>query len=393
MKLNIRNEALKNPLNSLPIRKSLLAACFSLFLLAIHASPSIAGNSAINNEAVYGAPLSSSKPIGYRIINVNSRKCLDIKSADRVNKANIQQYQCHAGPNQNWTMDINIGGGLRVISTYSRKCLDITHGAYQNRANIQQYDCHYGANQGFLPVVVTNNSNRSIYDGAPFKLMAAGPYMNNRQEFCVDIRGGVTENGGNVQLYKCHGGTAQEFVLEAVYETVEEYCNANYLYVYSPYDYPPRGLQFSTDNRLIPAGIPKGRITTIDLRRSSEPDIFGRKGLAWLCWTPGHVEEVTADIIDLAEKLSKEPSVPREKRLELTLCSGNLTTQTASCGVSKDTLKEAFLFVIELKPFQEAVRNIFDPDPTVRHWCPPKAKRVVVNRHPDRGKFTLTCIG
>jgi hypothetical protein len=81
------------------------------------------------------------------IVSKNSGKCLDVAGAGTHNGANVQQYDCHSGPNQLWTLTDKGNGYYLITAKNSGKCLDVAGVATHSGANVQQYDCHSGANQ------------------------------------------------------------------------------------------------------------------------------------------------------------------------------------------------------------------------------------------------------
>ena len=81
------------------------------------------------------------------IVSKNSGKCLDVAGAGTHDGANVQQYDCHGGANQLWTLTDKGNGYYLITAKNSGKCLDVAGVATHNGANVQQYDCHSGANQ------------------------------------------------------------------------------------------------------------------------------------------------------------------------------------------------------------------------------------------------------
>ena len=81
------------------------------------------------------------------IVSKNSGKCLDVAGAGTHDGANVQQYDCHGGANQLWTLTDKGNGYYLITAKNSGKCLDVAGVATHNGANVQQYDCHSGPNQ------------------------------------------------------------------------------------------------------------------------------------------------------------------------------------------------------------------------------------------------------
>jgi hypothetical protein len=84
---------------------------------------------------------------GYvRVVNQNSGKCLDVASASTADGANVIQYACGGGANQQWQWQA-VGSYSRLVARHSGKCLDVVGSGTGDGADIQQYTCGSGANQ------------------------------------------------------------------------------------------------------------------------------------------------------------------------------------------------------------------------------------------------------
>jgi Ricin-type beta-trefoil lectin domain len=77
------------------------------------------------------------------LVNHNGGRCLDVVGGDLSDHAAIQQYPCHFGPDQQWSL-IGQGSQFDIRNVNSTKCLDVP-----NASNpfIQQFTCHGGTNQ------------------------------------------------------------------------------------------------------------------------------------------------------------------------------------------------------------------------------------------------------
>src|SRR5687768_12962694 len=87
-----------------------------LAIIALFAIPTSPVSAAVQAEA---------------LINIYSEKCLDVVGASTADGANVQQFQCHLGANQQWKIIPNIGstyepdGTYLIINQNSSKCLDV----------------------------------------------------------------------------------------------------------------------------------------------------------------------------------------------------------------------------------------------------------------------------
>jgi hypothetical protein len=82
----------------------------------------------------------------YAIYSANSSKVLDVEGESRDDKANIQQYAWNGGGNQRWRIERR-GGWFQIRNVRSGKCLDVFKGQRQNEANVIQFRCTPGADE------------------------------------------------------------------------------------------------------------------------------------------------------------------------------------------------------------------------------------------------------
>ena len=80
------------------------------------------------------------------LVNVASRKCLDINDKSTDDKANAQTWSCNKGTNQQWRVQPATGGTL-LVSVNSGKCLEAPEGQGSPGTHLQQLTCHGRSNQ------------------------------------------------------------------------------------------------------------------------------------------------------------------------------------------------------------------------------------------------------
>ncbi|WP_437611961.1 RICIN domain-containing protein [Sorangium sp. So ce834] len=85
----------------------------------------------------------------YRIRNVHSDKCLDVRSASTADGAAIVQYTCHDNPNQQWSVTEAGGGAVRITSRLSGKVIDAYGSPPSNGTALVQRASNGGASQQF----------------------------------------------------------------------------------------------------------------------------------------------------------------------------------------------------------------------------------------------------
>src|SRR5262245_45510676 len=87
------------------------------------------------------------------MINYNSGLCLDVAGASTADGANVIQWTCHGGPNQQLRLQGWQGPPegpqftFLMIAQHSQKCLDVAGASTANRAKVHQWTCHFGVNQ------------------------------------------------------------------------------------------------------------------------------------------------------------------------------------------------------------------------------------------------------
>ena len=136
----------------------------------------------------------------YQIVNVNSGRCLDVRDGKTTNGAVVQQYGCHGGTNQMWTLK-RIGSSDRweVHSVKGGKCLDVTNFSKADGAKLQMWSCHGGKNQQF-------RFRGFLAGGFEYELAQA-----KAPGTCADVQGWSKGNMADVQTYSCHEGANQRW--------------------------------------------------------------------------------------------------------------------------------------------------------------------------------------
>ncbi|GGN62322.1 hypothetical protein GCM10010112_20360 [Actinoplanes lobatus] len=93
----------------------------------------------------------------WNIKNGSSGKCLTVKGASTENSAAVIQYTCNNGDNEEWYTEytgIYVEWGwradyYRIINRKSGKCLTVKNASTSNSAQLLQYTCNGGTNQNW----------------------------------------------------------------------------------------------------------------------------------------------------------------------------------------------------------------------------------------------------
>ncbi|MCE7009277.1 RICIN domain-containing protein [Kibdelosporangium philippinense] len=156
----------------------------------------------VSAHATVAAPLP--KQAFVEIINVNSGKCLDIRTEDGAfnNGARIQQINCKGIPGQRWKF-VPVGDGRhhQIVSELSGKCIDVNGGWIGNGVPIIQHDCHSGWNQQWA-ITALGTFPVQTYT---FTARHSGQ--------CLDVPRSSTGNEVPLWQHTCNGTAAQQFRL------------------------------------------------------------------------------------------------------------------------------------------------------------------------------------
>lgn len=137
----------------------------------------------------------------YTIINPNSGRALDVNGAISDSGTNIQIWDRNSSCAQQWKLIETSENDIIFTSACSSSvALDIQGGSMNNGTNIEIWTSHNGSNQKWQ-LIPADTIDEGMYV-IPTKL------DTNKT---VDVNGGFTANGTNVQLWSKHGGAAQKW--------------------------------------------------------------------------------------------------------------------------------------------------------------------------------------
>lgn len=132
------------------------------------------------------------------IVNQASGKCVDVVSASTADAAEIVQYTCGGGANQQWALR-DLGNGYHnLVVQHSGKCLDVNNAATADGAAIIQYTCGSSTNQQW--------QLRSV-SGGYTEIVA------RHSGKCLDVPAASTANSTRLKQYTCNGGANQRWTL------------------------------------------------------------------------------------------------------------------------------------------------------------------------------------
>ncbi|MBN1184576.1 MAG: RICIN domain-containing protein [Bacteroidales bacterium] len=120
----------------------------------------------------------------YTISNRNSSKCVDVEGKSTSDNANIIQWSCNGGTNQQWSIEDAGNGYIYIKAVHSGKCMRAVNG------NIVQYTC----NTGWWSEMFSR-----VDAGSGYYLI-----KNRSTGTCLRVKDGSTSDGASIVLYDCN---------------------------------------------------------------------------------------------------------------------------------------------------------------------------------------------
>ncbi|SNY51581.1 RICIN domain-containing protein [Paractinoplanes atraurantiacus] len=135
----------------------------------------------------------------YPVVNKNSAKCVDARSAGTVNGTAIQQYACNTSTAQQYQFTPTSGGYVRIANRgNTAQVLDVTDVSTADNARIQTWLYGGGANQQWQPV----SEGGGYYH-----------FVNRNSGKCLDVPAASQADSVQLVQYACNGTAAQSFRL------------------------------------------------------------------------------------------------------------------------------------------------------------------------------------
>jgi len=122
--------------------------------------------------------------------SLSSGKCVDLERGTTSDGPVVIQFDCHSGPNQQWSFVQAGGAGYRIVSQLSNKCIGIDRTGSSSSAAIVQSTCGAGASEQLW-------SLKSEGGGYVIKAIES--------ELCLDVPGGSSVSGARLIAWRCTG--------------------------------------------------------------------------------------------------------------------------------------------------------------------------------------------
>lgn len=148
--------------------------------------------------------------------NANSGKVLDVSGASTTSGANVQQFASNGSWAQKWIAVRGSDGSYIIYSALTRNLvLDVYAASTANGANIQTYAANgTKAQQWRATKTQTLRARLNSMASARRNDLKDGTYTfgnANKRSMVLDVSGGSSANGANVQLYQSNGTNAQRW--------------------------------------------------------------------------------------------------------------------------------------------------------------------------------------
>ena len=145
----------------------------------------------------------------FKVTSARTGKVLDVSGGSSANGANVQQWVWNGSSAQRWKIDVDASNRLTFVNKGSGKVLDISGGSRANGANVQQHSSN-GTGAQKWTLASTSYSAGTLHDGV-YRLTTA---VNS--SYAIDVAGGSSSSGANVQVWSSNGTSAQQWAIEYV---------------------------------------------------------------------------------------------------------------------------------------------------------------------------------
>lgn len=136
---------------------------------------------------------------------------LDIAGGSTAKGANVQIYANNDTNAQKYRITEETTGHWSIVSVKSGMFLDVYGGSARNGANVQQWTSNGSRAQRWK---LTETGETVTVDGVACPVVTIGSYVTtDGATYVMDVKGAMTTNSTNVQIWTANETDAQEFVL------------------------------------------------------------------------------------------------------------------------------------------------------------------------------------
>lgn len=136
---------------------------------------------------------------------------VDVAGGKAVNGANVQIFANNDTNAQKFLITEETAGHWSMANANSGLYVDVAGGAARNGANVQQWTSNGSRAQRWK---LTETGETVNVNGVTCTVVTIGSYVtNDGATYMMDVRGAMTTNSTNVQIYTANGSDAQKYAL------------------------------------------------------------------------------------------------------------------------------------------------------------------------------------
>ena len=145
----------------------------------------------------------------YHISNGGSGLDLDVADGSMDRGANVWQWPSNGTWAQCWDVLDDGDGTYTFVSALSGKVLDVCQGRSADGTNVWAWDANGSSAQRWSLASAPSPDDASTRYSGLYNIVCSAA-----RSYCLDVAGGSTQDGANVQVYSRNGTTAQVFDVE-----------------------------------------------------------------------------------------------------------------------------------------------------------------------------------
>lgn len=127
----------------------------------------------------------------------HSGKCVDVVNGSTASNAQVIQYACNGGNNQQWSPRDSGGGYVQLVARHSGLCLDVANASTADSAQVIQYTCGPGTNQQW-----------QFHDSGNGYVRVVARHSGK----CLDVTSASTADSARVIQWSCNTNTNQQWM-------------------------------------------------------------------------------------------------------------------------------------------------------------------------------------
>jgi tRNA U34 5-methylaminomethyl-2-thiouridine-forming methyltransferase MnmC len=142
----------------------------------------------------------------YKLTHKGTNQCLDVFENKNIQGTNIQQWADTNNDAQRWKIEMMSDGYCKLTHKGTNQCLDVDNNSNQAGANVQQWTDNLSTN---------NDAQRWKMDLIEVPIVTGGVYRLTHKGTTqsLDVSGGSTQQGANVQQHNTNVTDAQRWVI------------------------------------------------------------------------------------------------------------------------------------------------------------------------------------